>query len=142
MSKTPRFCLVAAFALGLLGPSCGGPSMNPKVDAARSALERTLDAWQSGKRPDALAKENPPVQVADNEWAGGRKLASFEILGEIPSETDKRFKVKLAYGGKAKDAEVVYIVLGAGASAVFREEDYARMLNMDNNPPTPSKRRR
>ncbi|MHC5538228.1 hypothetical protein ACYOEI_08365 [Singulisphaera rosea] len=116
--------------------------MNPQGDAARSALERTLEAWKAGKRPDALARDTPPVQVGDNEWAGGRKLGSFEILGELPSEADKRFKVKLTYDGKAKDAEVVFIVLGAGASAVFREEDYARMLNMDNNPPVPSKRRR
>ena len=119
-------------------PSCGGPSMNPPADRARVALEAALNAWREGKKPGMIAGTDPPVQVADNEWTNGRKLAGFEILREQPSEADKRFVVKLTHAAPAASVEAVYIVLGVSPIAVFREEDYARMMNMDNNP-TPKK---
>ena len=135
---SPRgLALLALLAL----PSCGGPSMNPAADRARSALEASLNAWREGKRPGNVAGADPPVQVADNDWSNGRKLTAFEILREQPSEADKRFVVKLTYANPAATTEAVYVVLGASPIAVFREEDYARLLNMDNNP-TPKKKRR
>jgi hypothetical protein len=128
--------------LSFLGLACGGPSINPKTTQARSALETSLDAWRAGKKPIELARADPPVQIADNEWNNGRKLASYEILREEPSSIDKRFAVKLTYAGSADASEVRYIILGAQPLLVFREEDYARTLNMDNNPTAVVKRRR
>ena len=52
----------------------------------------------------------------------------------------KRFAVKLVRVPPAKEEEVIYIVLGAGPLSVFRDEDYERAMNMDNNP-APKKRR-
>jgi hypothetical protein len=129
-------------ALLLLGslPACGGPSMNPPADRARSALEAALNAWREGKGPGLVAGTDPPVQAIDNEWTNGRKLAAFEVLREQPSDGDKRFAVKLTYKAPEAVAEAVYIILGSSPIAVFREEDYARTLNMDNNP-TPKRRR-
>ena len=49
--------------------------------------------------------------------------------------------VKLTYAAPAAEVEAVYVIVGASPIAVFREEDYARTLNMDNNP-TPQKTRR
>jgi hypothetical protein len=144
MHPTPirrRPALGAALALLLVVPSCGGPSMNPKADRARTALEASLNAWREGKKPGDIAGTDPPVQAVDNDWTNGRKLASFEVLREQPSENDKRFVVKLTYASPAATAEAVYVVVGASPIAVFREEDYARTLNMDNNP-TPKKSRR
>lgn len=141
MAITRRCALAAALSICLLGPSCGGPSMNPEPQKARSALEAALEAWRAGKKPGDLAQADPPIQVADNEWTNGRKLASFEILREEPSESDKRFTAKLSYAGPAASDEVLYIVLGSHPIAVFREEDYERTLNMDNNPTAKKKRR-
>ena len=135
-----RPTLGAALLILLLVPSCGGPSMNPSADRARKALEAALTAWQKGDRPGMIAGTDPPVQAVDNEWTNGRKLATFEILREQPSEADKRFVVKLKYKAPEVTAEVIYVVLGASPIAVFREEDYARTLNMDNNP-VPKKKR-
>ena len=70
-----------------------------------------------------------------------RSPAEDEILREEPSESDKRFAVRLTYAAPAGVAEVRYIVLGASQLAVFREEDYERTLNMDNNPSAKKKRR-
>lgn len=84
------------FLLALIVPACG-PSTNPSAEAARNALVTALDAWREGKKPADLAGLTPPVQVIDTVWVGGRKLASYQIVGERPSESDKRFVVKLTY---------------------------------------------
>jgi len=135
-----RAALGAALATLLVAASCGGPSMNPSADRARAALEASLNAWREGKRPGDLAGDDPPVQVADNEWTNGRKLAAFEVLRGQPSESDKRFVVKLTYAAPAAVTEAVYVVLGVSPIVVFREEDYQRTMNMDNNL-TPAKAR-
>jgi hypothetical protein len=136
-----RPALGAALVILLAGPSCGGPSMNPPADRARAALGASLNAWRQGKRPGDLEGTYPPVQAIDNDWTNGRKLTAFEILREQPSESDRRFVVKLTYAAPVTVTEAIYIVLGASPIAVFREEDYARTMNMDNNP-TPKKKRR
>jgi len=138
-----RLIIGTALAILLTVPACGRPSMNPSADRARTALEASLNAWREGKRPGNIDGTNPPVQAIDNDWTNGRKLTTFEILREQPSESDKRFIVKLAYAAPIAETEAVYVVLGASPIAVFREEDYARTLNMDNNPtPTKKKKRR
>ncbi|OJW13035.1 MAG: hypothetical protein BGO49_19695 [Planctomycetales bacterium 71-10] len=114
--------------------------MNPTASDARAALEATLSAWKAGKMPADLASSIPPVHATDSEWANGRKLVEYQILREEPSESDKRFVVKLVHAAPAKDEEVAYIVLGAETKSVFRAEDYDRTMNMDNNP-APKKRR-
>ena len=134
---------IRAALLGLIlltGPSCGEPAMNPSTDQARAALEAALNAWREGKRPGNIEGTDPPVQAVDNDWTNGRKLIAYEVLSEKPSESDKRFAVKLRYKAPAPEIEAVYVVLGVSPIAVFREEDYERTLNMDNNP-TPRKKR-
>jgi hypothetical protein len=130
----------ALVLVALIAPACG-PSTNPSADAARTALATALDAWRDGKKPADLAELTPPVQVIDSEWAGGRKLASYQIVRETPSETDKRFVVKLTYAAPPAEAEVVFIMVGSEPVSVFRDEDYDRSMNMDNSP-TPTKKRR
>jgi hypothetical protein len=138
-----RPALGAALAVLLVGSSCGGPNMNPQADRARSALEASLNAWRDGKKPGNIEGTDPPVQAIDNDWTNGRKLSAFEILREEASESDKRFVVKLTYATPpAAAAESVYIVVGVSPIAVFREEDYNRTMNMDNNPTQTKKKKR
>lgn len=132
--------LGAVLLIIFAGLCCGRPNMNPSADRARGALEASLNAWREGKKPGNVAGTDPPVQVVDNEWTNGRKLAAFEVLREQPSELDKRFAVKLTYKTPDVAVEAVYVILGVSPIAVFREEDYARILNMDNNP-IPKKKR-
>src|SRR5262245_61284222 len=100
MITTRLRAFAPALLLSLLGLACGGSSFNPRAEAARWALETSLDAWRSGKKPIDLVQARPPIQVADNEWNNGKKLSSFEIVREEPSTIDKRFAVKLTYEGK------------------------------------------
>ena len=134
--------LRAALLLILAIPACGGPSMTPRADRARGALEAALTAWREGKPPGNIAGTDPPVQAIDNEWTNGRKLAAFEVLRELPSESDRRFAVKLTHRAPDAAVEVAYVVLGSNPIAVIREEDFARTLNMDNNPVPKKKRTR
>ena len=137
-----RLTLPVTFvAVLLVVPSCGGPNMNPAADRARAALEASLNAWREGKKPGQVEGADTPVQAVDNDWTNGRKLASYEVLREQPSESDKRFVVKLTYANPGATAETTYVVVGASPIGVYREEDYTRMLNMDNNPSTPKRRR-
>jgi hypothetical protein len=133
--------LGVALLILLVGSSCGGPNMNPQADRARTALEAALNAWREGKKPGNIEGTDPPVQAVDNDWTNGRKLAAFEILREEASDSDKRFAVKLTYATPTAETESIYVVVGVSPIAVFREEDYIRTLNMDNNP-TPKKKKR
>jgi hypothetical protein len=132
-----------ALLISLMGVSCGEQSKIPPADVARSALETSLTAWREGKKPSDLTAATPPIQAVDTEWTNGRKLASFEILRPEPSETDKRFVVKLAYAAPAAAvAEVTYVVIGSSPVHVYREEDFTRTMNMENNPTAKPKKRR
>lgn len=118
----------------------------PSTDVARSALEKTLEAWKSGAKHGELGSTDPVIQAVDSDWRSGKALSSFEILNEEESASERRFTVKLVYAeavakNKTKEntgttADARYVVLGKGPVLVYREEDYQRMLNMDNNPAT------
>ncbi len=131
-----------AIAIALLGVSCNDPSLNPQLSDARASLQTALEAWRSGKSPRDLESAQPPIHIIESEWTNGQKLSEFQILREEPSDADKRFAVKLVRGAPAsKEEEVTYIVLGSGSLSIFRDKDYERTMNMDNNP-VPKKKRR
>lgn len=119
----------------LLGAAgCGfssGADPNPPADLARSALDASLNAWKAGKKPGNVEGAEPSVSVVDRDWSAGNVLSSFKIVREEPSDTDKRFTVKLVQGKPAAEKEVRYVVVGRDPVLVFREEDYAQSINMD-----------
>jgi hypothetical protein len=137
-NRSRRPSLVGLAALLAFGCSGGGYDTNPSADVARSSLERALSSWKGGGAASSVIEGPPPVQVVDSTWASGRKLASFEVLNAEGGQSDQRFTVRLTYSEPAGDQEVNYIVVGKGPVGVYREEDYQRVLNMDNNP-TPAK---
>lgn len=118
---------------------------------ARKALDDSLAAWQSGGKPDQLASGTPAVHPVDFQWQAGRALESYQIVADEPDPGDatKPFtvslKLKPVKGAKAAATETKtrYVVLGRDPVWVYREDDYARLLNMDNNPqPGPARKRR
>jgi hypothetical protein len=136
-----RWLLVLPLVCSGCGFGKGGGAATPSADLAGGALEKSLAAWNVGKRPGTLEGTDPPVQAVDSKWQSGAKLGSFEILHEEASETERRFSVRLVQGNPPITEEVRYMVVGKGPILVYREEDYQRMINMDNNPvPRPSRR--
>lgn len=57
---------------------CGGfPAA--KLDEAKGHVQRALDAWKSGGKPDAAKSLSPPVEFNEALWIAGEKLVSFEM---------------------------------------------------------------
>jgi hypothetical protein len=112
----------------------GGSAATPSSDRAREALEKSLNTWKNGKPPGMVEGTSPPVQAVDSKWQSGSRLESFEILREDPAGVERRFIVNLHLAKPSMTAETSYLVVGSGPIWVYREEDYQRMLNMDNNP--------
>lgn len=138
--------LAAGFASAAFAAGCGASSRAyaPTETAAREALEASLSAWQKGEKPARLASGTPPVQVSDFQWDSGQALESYKILAEEPDEGDatKRFSASLKLKTSKDETKTRYVVLGREPMLVYREEDYARLINMDNNPRAASTSRR
>ncbi len=123
-----RTTLRAALALALaaaLGCGGGGTPLPPETDAAkgREALKTALEAWKRGGTTDEL---KPTMTVSDPDWAAGRKLVSYEIAPEDARKgVDLLLSVKLTLDrgeGKPQTRTVRYIVAGADAKIVLRDE--------------------
>src|SRR5262245_1994890 len=55
----------------------------PNEDKARATLEKTLAAWKAGQPYGKIEGESPAIEVVDNRWQAGNKLASYEILQAV-----------------------------------------------------------
>jgi hypothetical protein len=128
------FLLALASFIGASGCGAGGGGVLPSDQVARASLEAALSAWRDGKTPGTIAGVEPPLEVVDTPWRQGKKLASYEILREEPGTTEKRFAVRLDLKEPASKQEVQYVVLGRGPVWVYRDEDYTRAMNMEDNP--------
>jgi hypothetical protein len=137
-----RFRLVLLLGVGVslvLVAGCGGSpaaAYKPKEDSARKALDDALTTWSKGGKPDQLTSGTPPVHVADSQWTSGAALEGFEVVGTDPAVGDEPawYKVVLKLKKPLGDKEVRYTVLGKDDLWVYRDEDYARFMIMDNNP--------
>ena len=135
-----RLALMAALLLVSLLTGCGASSarFKPTTDEARSSLEAALTAWRDGK-PYGSVVATPPIQVGDSAWQAGDQVESFEIGEELDDDGTKQFVVAFKMKKPPGDRTARYFVHGRDPVWVYREEDYKRMLNMDNNPVTTSK---
>ncbi|MEI8021661.1 MAG: hypothetical protein WCH39_25855 [Schlesneria sp.] len=112
--------------LGLL-TGCGGPPEKkyiPQADLARGALKAALEHWKSGAKHGPVGDFKVPVDVFDARWQNGKKLESYEILSEVPSDGPKIFLVKMKLDEDKAENEIKYFVVGKDPLLVFREQDY------------------
>jgi hypothetical protein len=134
--------LLSLAPLGGLG--CGGASAPaPTSENGRKSVSVALEAWKAGKPAGAISGSNPAVSVIDHDWGDKKVLSAFEILREetASDEQKTKFIVKLTLGKPSTTKEVAYFVIGNGPSWVFREEDYAQSINMDDGAPKPRNKR-
>jgi hypothetical protein len=119
---------------------CGGDSAPlPSIASARQALRVALDGWQAGKPASSLAEHEPKIEVVDFEWRAGETLASYSLGADAPGQGTQIFTVSLTLKGQPSK-EVKYMVLGINPLRIYRDEDFTRAMNMENNP-SPSKKR-
>ncbi len=120
--------LVGSILCLLPGCGTGHARFTPGEDEARDALEHALSAWRDGQAA-------PPAHVVESAWRNGQQIEKFEILREQDGDDGtKVFSVRLSTKKPKGDREIVYVVHGRDPIWVYREEDYNRMLQMDNNP--------
>jgi hypothetical protein len=126
-------------AVILFAPLCGcgfggAGAPAPTAENGRKSVEVALDAWKAGKPQGPIAGSNPAVSAIDRDWRGKQQLAGYEILREEKAgeERNAKFVVKITLAKPALTKEVTYVVVGNGPSWVFREEDYAQSINMDD----------
>ncbi len=114
----------------------------PSESEAKAALTSALDTWKSGKPVAELATAKPPVQAVDADWVAGRILESYTIGdGSSGGEGNKTFSVTLKIKGSNAPSTVKYMIFGKDPVRVYRDLDFERMSNMENNP-TPEKPKR
>lgn len=133
-----RLLILAAPVLLAVPSGCsdGHARYTPVSSEAAAALEKALTAWRDGK-PYGVIDTKPPVQVVDLVWQEGQQIESFQIgTEEDPGDGTKQFAVKLKMKKPAGEKDVRYVVHGRDPIWVFRDEDYKRALNMENNPVT------
>jgi hypothetical protein len=143
MNRLTRYrCLeiMAVLPLLTLLGGCGSSQarFTPTTAEARTSLEAALTAWRDGKAYGPI-DATPPIQVTDTAWQAGQQVDSFEI-GEETDDGDgtKQFVVAMKMKKPPGSPSVRYYVHGRDPVWVYREEDYKRMINMDNNPEPPS----
>ncbi|MDG3003187.1 hypothetical protein [Paludisphaera mucosa] len=114
---------------------CGDPSAPlTSVQDARKALEAGLDAWKAGRPVSTLAAAKPPIDFVDFQWKAGQKLSSYSVASDASDPEGHTFKVGLSLAGEPAQKEVSYTVVGIDPLHIFRDEDYARTLNMGDAP--------
>jgi hypothetical protein len=125
--------------LALAGCGGGAKAFVPASASAREALNAALSAWKNGEKPDSLAARTPAVHAVDTHWRNGETLLAYEVVKEEPGEGVQRLTARLTSkvaAAKAKEtqSEVTYIVVGRDPVWVYRDDDYARLLGMEDNP--------
>lgn len=127
----PLLAIGAAIACGTEGPP--GPSDSD----AKRALEAALNAWKEGKPCGEIPGITPPTRVVDCAWSAGEKLGDFAIVGEPEGGAPgapRTYRTKLTMTKPPGEREVAYVLMGADPLIIYREDDFQRAMNMDNNP--------
>src|ERR1700751_5925084 len=108
-----RLTLFITLALCLLSGCRRG--LGPDADAGKAdtALQTALEAWKSGKSPQDLQKESPPIIMNDDDWRGGKRLLEFTMEKGTLSGRQVRCRVRIKLQDKearTEEREAVYII--------------------------------
>lgn len=113
--------LISVCCCGAAG--CGSKPLESDPAAAKKLLTETLEAWKSGKKPDDLKSQAPPVYVGDPRWSAGAKLVEFNITGEGDfHQSSVRLPVRMKTNKEPKAREVFYWVSTNPANSVTLAE--------------------
>lgn len=108
----------------------------PPEDAARTALQAGLDAWQQGSPTGEVpGTKNPVVMWIDNQRTPGQQLKAFEVLGLAPGDGPRVFTVRLVLENPAAEAKTRFVIVGLDPIWVFRQEDYDMFMHWDHPMP-------
>lgn len=133
MNRYPRspirlLMLGGAFATLLAGcqqeTKSGYERYIPPAESARASLARVMEGWLKGLSPKESDSKQPEVHVVDQTRRTDRRLARYEILGEVPAENARAFTVRVTYDGSDESETLKYVAVGVDPMWIFRWEDY------------------
>lgn len=114
-------------SLAFMPMGCSGYSAaEHRVDAANAhdTLEKVLARWQQGDTTNDCLALSPPVVVQDMDWASGRKLQAFEIIGPGEARDANYYcEVRLSFEPSERverGKTVTYLVGTSPVLTVFR----------------------
>jgi hypothetical protein len=125
MLRIPRFAVVGALLFAC--SACSSTLPPPSTPAeARPLLERALDAWKDGDKPDALQSGTPPIRILEPDWSAGWSLVDYKLLGNgNPLGLRMQYIVELDLKdprGKARKKTMTYLVSTGSMPMISRED--------------------
>ncbi len=118
-----RAALLTILVFLPLSGCSSGPQHPVAPEQAKQTLEKVLNGWKEGKPADTWRKEKPEIVVQDFDWTTGKKLTSFEILGDgkaVDAVLHCEVKLVLDDAGQSKTKTVTYLVGTSPVLTVFR----------------------
>jgi hypothetical protein len=103
----------------------------PDAQAARRAVESSLEGWRQSPPLDLTTPSIRPVMFVDQQRQPGRRLREFAVLGESEMDGCRRFQVKLSLVDPDESILAAYYVFGQGPIWVYRAEDFDMIMHMD-----------
>lgn len=120
-SMVPFMCLGLLFLTG-----CGEPRA-AAVDAvlAKTSLREVMEHWKNGGAMEELRKRDSEIVVQEMWWSDGRKLLSYQIIGEGRVEDanwfcDVELQVSAGDGKEPIKKTFTYVVGTDPVITVFR----------------------
>ena len=129
-----RRLTLVLLALAATSGCGGGNAPLPSGSEARTALQTALDAWKDGKSASSLVDGKPTVQAVDHDWAAGLALDAYVIGDEQSGDGNKTFTVSITLKGSSAPTDARYMIFGRDPIRVYRDDDFTRMANMEDNP--------
>jgi hypothetical protein len=114
------------------------PAFVPSWVEARQALESGLSAWRDRPSPVPASFDIPGVQFVDKTSTLGRRLLSFQVLGQTEVKFARRFTVRLNLEGEESPELVKYHVVGRNPVWVFRLDDYEMFAHWEHDMAMPN----
>jgi hypothetical protein len=114
------------------------PAFVPSWAEARQALESGLSAWRDAPSPVPASFDIKGVQFVDNASTLGRRLLSFQVLGQTEVKFARRFTVRLNIEGEESPELVKYHIVGRDPVWVFRLDDFEKFAHWEHDMTTPN----
>lgn len=125
---------VAACGCGVTWPwsAPAAVRITPTAPVARSAMEAALAGWMNGNLAQSMTESASRVELVDWERVEGRRLGSFQIVGQMDVDQGRGFVARLGLLDPDESRTARFVVIGEDPIWVFREEDYHRILHWEH----------
>jgi len=115
-SSSHRALFFSMLLFGLVGCTTETPAHSLDEAMARESVQKAMDLWVSGGKPEELA---PGIIVGDPAWKQSKKLVSYEILKDEETSDGSNLHIRVNRKFDSGDAKVTYIVGTSPVITIF-----------------------